>query len=158
MGLDMYLMNVRNEEKIKAENFIEVGYWRKANQIHNWFVKNVQGGVDDCGYYGVTKEKLEELLSTCKKVKESIKLVDGDIAPIKMFQDGKLVDTELQLKIIENTSVAQQLLPTQLGFFFGRTDYDDGYLQDIENTIETLEEVLEETDFDTEIIVYTSSW
>ncbi len=59
MGLDMYLMNVRNEEKIKAENFIEVGYWRKANQIHNWFVKNVQGGVDDCGYYGVTKEKLE---------------------------------------------------------------------------------------------------
>ncbi len=85
-------------------------------------------------------------------------MVDGDIAPIKMFQDGKLVDTELQLKIIENTSVAQQLLPTQSGFFFGRTDYDDGYLQDIENTIEILEEVLEETDFDTEMIVYISSW
>jgi len=26
----------------------EVGYWRKANQIHNWFVENVQNGIDEC--------------------------------------------------------------------------------------------------------------
>ena len=26
----------------------EVGYWRKANAIHKWFVDNVQDGNDDC--------------------------------------------------------------------------------------------------------------
>ena len=39
----------------------EIGYWRKANQIHYesghqihaWFVKNVQDGEDDCGEYDV---------------------------------------------------------------------------------------------------------
>ena len=30
-----------------------IGYWRKANQIHNWFVENVQGGEDDCKKYYV---------------------------------------------------------------------------------------------------------
>ena len=47
--------------KVKTE---EVGYWRKANQIHNWFVNHVQNGVDDCGSYLVTKEQLQELYYT----------------------------------------------------------------------------------------------
>lgn len=40
----------------------EVGYWRKADDLHAWFVGNVQGGVDDCGFYEVSKEQLEQLL------------------------------------------------------------------------------------------------
>ena len=41
-----------------------VGYWRKANQIHNWFVNRVQDGIDDCEYHHeCTKEILEELLA-----------------------------------------------------------------------------------------------
>ena len=28
--------------------------WRKANQIHSWFVENVQSGKDDCGMYYVS--------------------------------------------------------------------------------------------------------
>ena len=39
----------------------EVCYWRKANQIHNWFVENVQDGDDDCRDYYVSEEDLEEL-------------------------------------------------------------------------------------------------
>lgn len=46
----------------------EVGYWRKANQIHNWFVQNIQNGEDDCGNYSVDKEKLQELLETINKI------------------------------------------------------------------------------------------
>lgn len=34
----------------------DVGYWRKANAIHAWFVKNVQGGVDNCQSHEVSKE------------------------------------------------------------------------------------------------------
>jgi len=43
-------------------------YWRKANQIHKWFVDNVQGGNDDCGTYNVYKEQLEQLVSLCREV------------------------------------------------------------------------------------------
>lgn len=42
-------------------------YWRKANMIHAWFVKNVQGGIDDCDSYYVSREKLLELLTTCRQ-------------------------------------------------------------------------------------------
>jgi hypothetical protein len=41
---------------------VTCAYWRKANQIHKWFVDNVQGGVDDCGNYYVSHEKLKTLL------------------------------------------------------------------------------------------------
>ena len=36
-------------------------FWRKANAIHAWFVKNVQGGVDDCGNYYADRDLLTEL-------------------------------------------------------------------------------------------------
>ena len=44
-----------------------VGYWRKANQIHGWFVDNVQGGEDDCREYGVSRDQLQQLLQLCKE-------------------------------------------------------------------------------------------
>lgn len=104
-----------------------VGYWRKANQIHNWMVENVQDGVDDCNSYEISKEQLEELLSICKKISK-------------------------------NHSLAEKLLPTTRGFFFGSCEYDDYYFCDIDNTIEIIEKVLKDTDFDNEIVFYSSSW
>ena len=89
MGLDMFLSGKiylsprdKNNKKIK-ELFKEineignsdyvivelgVGYWRKANAIHNWFVKNIQNGNDDCKEYWVKREKLKELKELCNKV------------------------------------------------------------------------------------------
>ena len=150
MGLDMYLSKktyVRQwdhqspEEKyevvvtkggepvegIKASRvkYIEeeVGYWRKANQIHRWFVENIQQGEDDCGDYYVDQSDLKTLLELCKKVQA-------------------------------DHSLAESLLPSASGFFFGGTDYDEWYYNDIENTIKILEEALvEDGDF-----YYTSSW
>ena len=46
---------------------VTCAYWRKANQIHKWFVDNVQGGEDNCGEYYVSHEKLKELLTTCQQ-------------------------------------------------------------------------------------------
>ena len=54
----------------------EVAYWRKANAIHGWFIENIQGGVDDCGSYNVTKENLEDLKSLCSRV-----LANHNLAP-----------------------------------------------------------------------------
>ena len=46
----------------------EVGYWRKANAIHDWFVKNVQEGKDECRPHYVDREKLIELKALCDRV------------------------------------------------------------------------------------------
>ena len=42
-----------------------VGYWRKANHIHRWFVENVQGGEDECQEHYVERSQLVELKGLC---------------------------------------------------------------------------------------------
>jgi hypothetical protein len=151
MGLDMYLerktyvknwdhmtqderteitLKGKKTKGIKPERIKEiteeVGYWRKANHIHKWFVDNVQDGEDDCNPYYVSKEQLRELLNLCKKI-------DKD------------------------HSLAEELLPTQGGFFFGDTNYDDYYFQSIVDTITMLEKVVKESD-DNGSFYYQSSW
>lgn len=46
----------------------EVGYWRKANHIHHWFVENVQNGEDDCSSYEVTRHQAIQLYHACDLV------------------------------------------------------------------------------------------
>lgn len=96
MGLDMYLYRKifissygdrKFDVSIKLNNnptnidpkrisylIEEVGYWRKANAIHKWFVTNVQDGKDDCGEYYVSEEKIKKLIDTCKKVLDNHEL------------------------------------------------------------------------------------
>ena len=38
-----------------------LAYWCKTNAVHNWFVQNVQNGVDDCDRYYVSAEQLVQL-------------------------------------------------------------------------------------------------
>jgi hypothetical protein len=142
------------DQNIKPErvSFITetVGEWRKANQIHNWFVNNVQDYVDDCKEHHVSIEQLEELLETCKKVVISLVISKVETIQIEVYS---MEDSVTFL----DTSIAEELLPTQSGFFFGSTDYDDQYLQDLETTIEILETVLSE-DNEWSDFYYQSSW
>ena len=170
MGLDMYLTKrhyvkrwnhvPKEEQKIVAvkrdkkkypfinakeiTNIIEgLGYWRKANHIHMWFVEHCQNGVDECQETWVDPSKLKELLDTCKKVKEASELIKGD-------NDGKF---------IKDSTVAEELLPSQRGFFFGGTEYDEWYLQDIDDTIKMLEtEFAIDYGVDQPEYYYRSSW
>lgn len=135
-----------------------VAYWRKANQIHNWFVENVQDGIDNCGYYIVSKEQLTELYDTAKKVLDSIKLVPAMIKTGEKYDGDKWVAIMVEGKTIDNPTIAERFLPTQSGFFFGNTEYDEYYYDDIKETVEQLEKIFEETDFDNEIVYYSSSW
>lgn len=135
-----------------------VGYWRKANQIHNWFVNNVQGGIDDCGTYEVTEDQLAELLNICKEVKAKSKLVDGKIKNGERLGENGWEPIIEDGQYIEDVSTAMELLPTTSGFFFGSEGYDQWYMMDIDYTIEVLTKVLEETDFETEMVAYSASW
>ena len=147
MGLDMYLNAERylwsheDGDKQISENIgqlvglpadgkvktitVEAGYWRKANQIHNWFVKNVQDGEDNCQEAHVSRDQLKELREHCQLVHA-------------------------------NNELAEKLLPTGSGFFFGGTDYDQWYFNDIEETIKIIDNALsmpDQWDFN-----YRSSW
>ena len=148
-----------DEKKYGHKSIIDmVGDWRKANHIHNWFVQNVQDGNDNCELYEVTKEKLEELLKVCKTVLNSSTLVNGKIVNGQKIVDGTWVDIYEDGEYIADHSVAEELLPTASGFFFGSTEYDQWYIADVRHTIEIIENVLETTNFEHEIVMYCSSW
>ena len=123
-----------------------VGQWRKANAIHDWFVQNVQDGEDNCKEFDVELSQLQELYDACVLVRDNTKLVDGQIKNGSSYKqvDGKLVEEKIMVpgKTVVDKSVAEDLLPTTSGFFFGSTDYDEYYMQDILDTIKILEPIL----------------
>ena len=57
---------------------VTVGYWRKVNSIHQWFIDNCAGGEDDCRPAYVSREKLQELYDL---VKTALKDKDADLLP-----------------------------------------------------------------------------
>jgi hypothetical protein len=102
-----------------------VGYWRKANAIHQWFVDNVQDGVDECQDAYVSRANLETLMNVCEQV-------------------------------LGDHSLADDLLPTASGFFFGNTEYDEWYFESLKATITIIKNALsldKEYEFS-----YQSSW
>ena len=144
MGLDMYLQ-IRKSEYIShkeveshpeliepaieairkaGEGFIEketvyeVGYWRKANAIHAWFIDECADGVDECQRIYVPVEKLAEL-------KEKIQKIFAESEP------------EARNKI------AAEELPVREGFFFGTYEYDEWYYRDLERTLTIVDGVLD---------------
>lgn len=140
----------------KDINTIEsrIGYWRKANAIHKWFVDNVQDGNDNCEEHWVSEEKIEELYKLCIKVMTIKEKILTYIDDEKSITDEKIKKDDLE-KLIE-------LLPSQKGFFFGSTNYDEYYFYDVENTIEICSKCLDisknnENTFYSDFY-YRSSW
>lgn len=153
MGLDMFLTARRNfwgsdEEQIKqteairaaagvGEEYliesvsIELMYWRKANAIHNWFVKNVQDGRDECQRSDVSYDDLLALQRSVNTVIEA-----------------------------GNKEVAHSVLPTTSGFFFGPTDYDEWYWDELKRTKQFLDKFIPEfeTKYDRWFVSYQASW
>jgi hypothetical protein len=106
---------------------IPVIYWRKQNAIHDWLVRNAQGGEDNCKEYWVSREQLQELADIC-------------------------------LKVLENKTLAHELLPTTDGFFFGSTQYDDWYFDGLKKTQSRITNYLRSPQFNNYDFYYQSSW
>jgi hypothetical protein len=80
-----------------------VGYWRKANAIHNWFVLNVQDGVDDCQKAYVSFKKTQELLNTCEKVLADPSLAMELLPPAAGFFFGPTGIDEYYMQDLQDT-------------------------------------------------------
>jgi hypothetical protein len=81
----------------------EVGHWRKANQIHAWFVHNVQGDKDECQKAYVTKDDLEALFTACKAVHEDHSKAGALLPPQSGFFFGSTDFDEWYFSDIEET-------------------------------------------------------
>lgn len=135
-----------------------VGYWRKANAIHQWFVEQCQDGKDDCGRYSVTQEQLVELRDKCKAVL-ALEVVPGQVHDGTTYLPGGKVQKDFSPGIVlKEPDKAAEILPTRSGFFFGGTDYDEGYLDDLRNTIEIIDKVLSDPVLKDCDFYYHSSW
>jgi len=146
MGLDMYLNKrtyVKNwEHTPKSERhyititkggkivFInkdkisyieeEVAYWRKANQIHNWFVKNVQDGEDDCEKYSVSIKELKILLVEINEVLDNPIRAKEILPSAKGFFFGQYEYNDYYLQDLKDTKV---ILETIFNNHSGDVDY-----------------------------------
>jgi hypothetical protein len=105
--------------------------------------------------YYVRREQLQTLLDTVNNVLEASELVDGTVINGYTYKDCKQTAITEDGKVIKDSTAAKELLPTQSGFFFGGTEYDEWYYEDLVHTKEVLEAALQDPDgrFD-----YSSSW
>lgn len=134
MGLDMYLMaKAKTTQQGLETEGTEVAYWRKANQIRGFFVR-------ECGYpedgncldVEVSKEDLVKLLAYCTVI--------------------------LDTREDERENIAKELLPVTEGFFFGGNTYDEWYYQELRETAALLRSLIADFDFTKNELHYTDWW
>ena len=149
--LDGQVGDIRMVKKVGDDYIVstEAMYWRKANQIHDWFVKNAQDGIDDCLTYPVSIICLVYLYDDITTILDGVRFPSKD----RMYKDTNKWNAPLA-----NISLAQELLPTSSGFFFGDTHYNKWYFDDLRNTKKFLRRVLKQTTRNNWTFNYHSSW
>ncbi len=124
-----------------------------------------------------TAEKIAGLIGTSKRVTEitaraaywrkanhihrwfvdNVQKGNDDCAEYSVSRERLSELVALCKTILANRDQAKELLPTQDGFFFGSTDYDQYYFGDLQETIDQIESALAEFD-DSWSFYYQSSW
>jgi hypothetical protein len=132
----------------------EMGYWRKANHIHNFFIERCGNGDDNCCEMSVCLDDLLELKERCEKVIKSLEGSTKKTIKVKTGWSGGQ-DVYSDMEVFVDTETAEELLPTTAGFFFGSVEYDEYYLQDCKDTLKIIGECLEDDSGD---FYYEASW
>jgi len=133
--------NPRTDIKPERISYIteEVAYWRKFNALHGWFVNECADGVDECQSIYVPVEKLEQLLTTLKEVKL---VIDNSKKVVKVLKDWN--GGEYEVEVYDCEDAVRDILPPTQGFFFGSYEVDQWYKEYVNETVITIENLLEE--------------
>jgi len=131
----------------------KVAYWRKANAIHSWFVRNVQDGKDECQRSYVSREQLTELIDACRRILETV--VQGDP---ETREDAFVGSYQVFPNLTMDLKLAREILPTESGFFFGNTEYDEWYVTNLESTVSQLEAAMNDSNNELASFYYQASW
>lgn len=120
----------RNFKSVQTETSYQIGYFRKFNALHSYIVKTFADGIDNCQDIILYKEDVEKI----KKVLDDV------------------------LNAHQQVEKAKEILPTQSGFFFGGTDYDEFYFEDVKDAADLMQSFLDNFDFENYQLVYQASW
>lgn len=126
------------KEEENNKKYLEVLYFRKVNFLLPFF--NYE---DNCSVISITKEQVEELVKRCNYV-------------LDIYND--LTNNDKELDCFELYNKVRDILPTQAGFFFGTTDYNEWYIKAIEYVKDEFEKLLNDFDFENEELFMTCWW
>jgi hypothetical protein len=150
MGLDMYLDKrtyVKQWDHIDETKQYKVEVTR-GGEPTNIDPKKVKYIIEEAGYWRKANAIHKWFVDNCQDGVDDCR--DAYVG----FNDLQALLDLCRIVIIDK-SKAEQLLPSTSGFFFGNTEYDEWYYNDIQNTIEILEKALESKEGD---YYYSSSW
>ena len=123
----------------------EIGYFRKVNFLVSFF--NYE---ENCSLQEITYEEVKWLKTACETVlgayKESEEWRNREDASDYDYEDEPWED------------VADSYLPTQEGFFFGSTDYNEYYISDVREVKEWCEKVLADTNKEEDVLIMDCWW
>lgn len=114
-----------------------LAYWRKANAVHAWIVRELGGGIDECQRIDFPRDRMVDLIERCKRV--------------------MLAHAAGGLSQAADEAATQGLLP-QSGFFFGSTEIDEYYVGDLRDTVEQLTKILAVKGWGEATFFYQASW
>jgi len=157
MGLDMYLTKKHYVQK-----------WDHHAEDKRFDVTVTKGGKE---YPHINKDKVTYVLEEAAYWRKANAIhgwfVNNVQKGIDECQESRVgLDKikeliEICKKVINDNSLAEELLPATPGFFFGGYDYDEWYFGDLQRTVEMLEPLLADADEDGHLpydLYYQSSW
>lgn len=159
MGLDMYLKGKRylsqynDQDKPIAEDLTNKFFSKKLTDIANADNEPIRINQLECSlaYWRKANAIHNWFVENCQ---------DG----VDECQESYVTRDKLSelmgicKQILDDNSLAAELLPPQSGFFFGSTDIDEWYMQNIEFTHDRIKLILESDEFDGWDFYYHSSW
>lgn len=156
MGLDISFYKLQRKGK-------ELSYFRKVNFLVKFFndkmVEYCGGTILDGLDIPIDKEWCEELLEKCTQVVNKYNELKTLYTPDTDKNNTKLFESEEANNLF--AKFASETLSTMAGFFYGSTDYDKWYLEDVKDVIEHLKNnIIPEFDKldDNEYIAFNADW
>jgi hypothetical protein len=148
MGLDMYLTRKTYISRFPDEKWdIQIKLNGKATHIKPDRISYIE---EEFGYWRKANAIHKWFVNNVQEGKDDC---GSYYVSREKFEELK----NLCERVLDNPKKAAELLSTERGFFFGGTDYDEHYMQDLKYTLELCQEILEcnpkEGTF-----YYSSSW
>lgn len=151
MGLDMYLnkhLYVQNWDFMEPKDKHTITVKKGGKERTDIDTSKIKYLIMETGYWRKANAIHQWFVINCQDGND-----DCGTHYVSREQLGTLRDT--CKKVLDDSSKAKELLPTQEGFFFGGKGYDEWYADDLTLTIEIIDEALKDKDGD---YYYSSSW
>lgn len=150
MGLDMFIQSVPNEWEMPSiaeyaswsmnleneDEVIDEAYWRKFHALHDYFIKEIQEGDDDCLVYRLDYKTIHKL---------------------KIIIERILEDKELEESMGNNRGVASKLLP-EPSSIPKKLRYGQSYYESLNSSYSVVKNILEKMKEGKRDFYYRSSW